>query len=181
MNGLTTAAWVSHDLALAAGLGGPLFAKTGLDRAVKTIHSHEERGEVVKASWRLHRWVNLTALAVTAGTWFAGRLALSGRQVSGLGRTLVIAKDILIGTAVVAGFVSWILGNQVTRKKGPAALEGGVPAPETDPRQAMLLRGLNVLGYVNMACYASLIGVTTMLASEAGESLTWKATTKLLP
>ena len=48
---LSTAAWVGHNLGLAAWFGGTLFGKLALNPSVRAISSREERGKVLNAAW----------------------------------------------------------------------------------------------------------------------------------
>jgi regulator of extracellular matrix RemA (YlzA/DUF370 family) len=99
---LTTGALALHDLALAAGFGGQIFGKYSLGPAVRTIQDERERGEVLEAAWSRQKWINGVSLGAVALTWLAGRSAFSGRVLGRRTRKLVIAKDVLLGTTMVA-------------------------------------------------------------------------------
>lgn len=120
---LSTAAWVLHDLGLAAGFGGPLFGKLALDPAIKVVHSEAERGEVMNKAWSGYQAVNAVALGTMAATWFVGRTVLSGWEVTAKARPLVLVKDALVGAALVTG-VANMVGGAILAKQAPG---GAVP------------------------------------------------------
>jgi len=100
---LSTTAWVLHELGLAAGFGGNLFGQIALNPAVQTIQSKRERGKVTHVAWDRYKAVNGVSLLVMAGTWFAGRALLSGREVGETSRALTLSKDILVAGALASG------------------------------------------------------------------------------
>jgi hypothetical protein len=181
---LSTSAWVLHDLGLAAGFGGPLFGKLALHRAVRGIESEEERGKVLNDAWKQYNAVTAVSLGTAGITWIAGRALISGRSIDTQTRALVIAKDVLLGAAVVSGFACIIAGNKMGQQ-APAGrvpvTQGNVPSPRTPRKAARLQRFLGVIGPLNMACTAGVIGVTAVLAMKSGRSQKWSFLSALLP
>lgn len=181
---LSTSAWVLHDLGLAAGFGGPLFGKLALHRAVRGIESEEERGKVINDAWKQYNAVTAGSLGVAGLTWIAGRALISGRAIDKETRALVIAKDVLLGAAVISGFACIVAGNKMSQQapagRVPVA-QGNVPSPRTPRTAAVIQRLLAVIGPVNMACTAGVIGVTAVLAMKSGRSAKWSFLSKLLP
>jgi len=181
---LSTSAWVLHDLGLAAGFGGPLFGKLALHRAVRGIESEEERGKVLNDAWKQYNVVTATALGAAGLTWLAGRALISGRSIDKETRALVLAKDVLLGTAVVSGFACIFAGDQMSKQSpgGYVPMAGGhEPSARTPRKAAVLQRFLGVIGPLNMACTAGVIGVTAVLAMKSGRSSKWSFLSRLLP
>ncbi len=181
---LSTSAWVLHDLGLAAGFGGPLFGKLALHRAVRDIDSEEERGKVLHDAWSNYNVVTAASLGIAALTWFAGRAAISGRSIDNETRGLVLAKDILLGAAVLTGAANIASGQELgnTAPDGAVPVESGdEPSERTPPKAKALMRFLSVMGPVNLACTAGVIGITAVLAMKSGRSSKWSFISRLLP
>jgi hypothetical protein len=180
---LSTSAWILHDLGMAAGFGGTLFGKAALDPAVKTIGSKEERGRVLDDAWGRFRVLDAIALGAMAATWWTGRAAFSGRRLGRSMRGLVIAKDVLVGTALATGIANMIAGAVVHRQQQRARAfpvdaryqtENGTTAKSAE-------RFMAVVGPLNAALVAGAIGVNAALAQESGKSARWSAISRLLP
>jgi len=180
---LSTSAWILHDLGMAAGFGGTLFGKAALDPAVKELDSRE-RSLVLDRAWDRFGTVEAIALGSMAATWWIGRSALSGRGLGRSMRGLVLAKDVLIGAAVVTGVLA-LVGGKVLRREhrngAGSARSGATPMQETSrvARQAKKL--LAVVGPLNTALIAGAIGVNAALAQESGKSSRWGALARILP
>ncbi|WP_437741748.1 hypothetical protein WMF39_40090 [Sorangium sp. So ce1504] len=182
---LSTSAWVLHELGLAAGFGGPLFGRLALRQAVKDIHSEAERGKVLSDAWQRYNLVSAISLGTAAATWFIGRTVISGRSIDRETRDLVRLKDILLG-ATLATSVASMLGGQQMREEAPDGgvpllKEGEAPAPRPPAKAAALQRLLGVMGPLNIALTAGVIGVTTVLAMKSGRSAKWSLLSRLLP
>jgi uncharacterized membrane protein len=181
---LSTSAWILHDLGMAAGFGGTLFGKAALDPAVKTISSPEDRGKVLDEAWRRFDKVDLIALALMAATWWPGRKALSGKRLGRSIRALVIAKDVLIGAALLTGIATMIAGAVLhkERQRGALRLKSGYePIAGAPGRAKAAQRFLNVMGPLNTALVAGVIGVNAALSQESGKSARWSVVSRLLP
>ena len=120
---LSTAAWVAHNLGLAACFGGQLFGKLALNPKLDTLSSKEERGKMLNAAWNRYNAVNVASLSVAAATWFVGRAGISGRAIDDDARNLVLAKDALFVATTLTGLASIISGLRLTRQ----APEGTTP------------------------------------------------------
>lgn len=181
---LSTTAWVAHDLALAAGFGGNLFAQVALHPSVKVLDSKRERGKVTREAWSRYSTVSTAALIALAGTWFAGRTFLSGREVGRASRNLTLLKDVLVGGALVGGVGSAVFGSMLghAQADGPTIESGQDTAPEAPARVKRLQRITNVLGILETITEAAIVATTTILAMKAGKSSKWTfVSKKLLP
>lgn len=178
----TGAGWALHDLGMAAAFGGSLFGKLALNPAVKTIKSEQERSLVVTKAWSDYNIVNAVSLAAAAATWIIGRSMLSGREVSEATRPLVLAKDVLLGITVASGAAN-IAGNVMKAKEEPGApIESGTtPSAETPERTRKLQRLWDVMGTVSLVSMGGVIGLTAILATQAGKSARWSLVSRFLP
>jgi hypothetical protein len=92
---LSTAAWVAHNLGLAACFGGHLFGKLALNPKLDAPGSKTERAKMLNAAWNRYNVVNAVSLGTAAATWFVGRASISGESIGENARNLVLAKDAL--------------------------------------------------------------------------------------
>ncbi len=161
---LSTSAWILHDLGMAAGFGGSLFGKAALDPAVKAIGSREERGRVLDDAWGRFRVMDAVALGAMAATWINGRKAFSRRWADPSTRALVVAKDILVGGAVVTGAANLVTGmvmhRQQRRRGHQAALSGSTSTAAIPSKEQGAVRFMSIVGPLNAAFIAGAIGVT---------------------
>jgi len=184
MTKLSTAAWIAHNLGLAACFGGQLFGKLALNPNLDAISSKAERGKVLNAAWNRYNAVNALSLGIAAATWFIGRAGISGRSIDEEARNLVLAKDALFVASILTGLASIASGLRLSRQapEGATPIQTGTkPAPETPEEAASLLRTVNVLGNVSLALMAAIVGVTTILSMKAGQSTRWSAISRFLP
>jgi uncharacterized membrane protein len=79
MGALSMAAWVAHDLGIAVGVGGSLFARIALEPSMRKISTPEQRGRVVNDAWSRFGAVQLGALGLMAATWLSPRQQCSPR------------------------------------------------------------------------------------------------------
>jgi hypothetical protein len=181
---LSTLGWILHDLGLASLFGGSLFGRLALNRAVSVLDSKAERGRVVNAAWNGYNIINALGLGTATVTWLIGRTMLSGREVDQETHALVVAKDALIAGAVGTGILSAVCAAALA-KQGPGGAvpleSGNAPAAETPPRAQQLLRFINILGPVNIALTAGVLGITTVLAMKSSKSHRFAAISSLLP
>ena len=181
---LTTAAWVAHNLGLAACFGGQLFGKLALNPKLDVLSANDERGKMLNAAWNRYNAVNVISLGTAAATWFIGRAGISGESIDKDARNLVLAKDALFVASALTGLASIISGLRLSRQApdGATPIQTGTePAPETPEEAAGLLRTVNVLGNVSLGLIASIIAVTTILSQKAGQSTRWSVVSRLLP
>jgi hypothetical protein len=181
---LSTAAWVAHNLGLAACFGGLLFGKVALNPSLSAIESEAERGKVLNTTWNRYNAINVASFAIAAATWFPGRLGLSGKERDQQTRNLVLAKDILFGVRALSGLASVIQGKALTDQApyGAVPIESGTtPASETPEKAASLLRSVNQLGNLNILVTGAILGITTVLSMKATESARFSAVSRFLP
>lgn len=181
---LSTAAWVAHNLGLAACFGGQLFGKLALNPKLDALSSKTERGKMLNAAWNRYNVVNAVSLGTAAATWFVGRAGISGESIDEDARSLVLAKDALFVASILTGLASIISGLRLARQapEGATPIQTGTePAPETPEEAAGLLRTVNVLGNVSLGLIASIIVVTTILSQKAGQSARWSVVSRFLP
>ncbi len=181
---LTTSAYVLHNLGLAAGFGGSLFGKVALNPSARLIADKQDRAKIVNAAWNGYNIVNAVGLGATALTWFIGRSKISGRGISSSARTLVIAKDFLMGATLATGLVNLIGGGWLAKRAlgdGIPMDSGSVASPEAPADVKSTTKLVNWLGVANIAFMAGLIGVSTWLDNTAQTSSKWKFIARVLP
>ncbi len=182
---LTTAAWVAHELGLAASFGGVLFGKLALNPNLDAVESKSDRGKLLNKAWNRYNAVNVVTTGTAIATWLAGRSSISGSSaLDEEANNLVRTKDALLATAAVTGLASVLSGLALARQapEGATPVDSGVtPAPEMSDEAARLLRRVNVLGDVNLAVLGGVIAVSTILSMKANESLRWSLASRLLP
>ena len=184
MTRLSAAAWIAHNLGLAACFGGLLFGKTALNPGLSAIDSEAERGKILNATWNRYNAINVACFATAAATWFPGRLGLSGKEIDQQTRKLVLAKDVLFAVGALTGLASVIQGRALTGQasEGAVPIESGTtPSATTPEKAASLLRSVNQLGNVNIAVTGAILGITTVLSMKATESARFSALSRLLP
>jgi len=185
MTKLTTAAWVAHELGLAASFGGLLFGKLALNPNLEVLENKPDRGKLLNKTWNRYNAVSAVSVGTTIATWLAGRSAISGNAaLDEEANNLVRTKDALLTTAAVTGLASMLSGLSLSRQapEGAVPIDSGVsPAPEMSDEAARLLRRVNVLGNVNIAVLGSVIAVSTILSMKANESVRWSLVSRLLP
>jgi hypothetical protein len=184
MPALSSTGLVLHNLGLAAGFGGSLFGKVALNPAVKVIGSREERGQVVNAAWNGFNLVNAVSVGLAAVTWLVGRSRLTGREIDGTTRGLVITKDVLLGATVALGAAN-IAGGAFLARQAPGgavpAETGLTPTAGTPEKAVKTMKALDVGGIVNIALMAGVIGITALLDMRAGASSRWALVSRFLP
>ena len=181
---LSTAAWVLHDLGLAAGFGGNLFGKVALNPAVKSIPDARERGKVVHDAWEGYRVVSAISLVAVAGTWLIGRTLVSGRSAGKKVRALTLSKDALVASTVGTGVASMILGGLLDREveRGQFPVQpGSEPSPNASLHARRLQRAVNIVGDANIVLSGAVLGITTILAMQSGKSAKWSFLSRFLP
>ncbi len=186
---LSTTAWVLHDLGLATSVGGAVFGKTGLRRAADSTQMQQDgRGEIISEAWKRFTPINLLSHLSVGVTWLIGRSMLSGREVKRSARKLVLAKDALTGVYLVSGLGATITGyaaNQMHKGEetpvSSAIEEMGVDEGNKPEVSRGLGRASAVLGTVNVAAGAALLGITAILAMQAGRSPRWSIVSRFLP
>ena len=184
MRTLSTAAWVSHNLGLAACFGGLLCGKTALNPSLSAIDSEADRGKVLNTTWNRYNVINVASFATAAATWFPGRLGLSGKEIDRQTRNLVLAKDVLFGVGALTGLASVIQGRALAGQapEGAVPIESGTtPAATTPEKAASLLRSVNQLGNLNILVTGGIVGMTTILSMKATKSARFGAVSRLLP
>jgi hypothetical protein len=157
------AARIAHDLGLAACFGGTLFGKVIFNSDLPVIGSKTGRGRLGAAFWNRSNFINAAAFGVAVATWLPGRLGLSGGGADPRSRSLVLAKDVLMGAAASAGLAAVVAQISLNRRapEGAVPLEsGGVPAPEAGDTTALIQRAVGALGGVNVALFGGLVAVT---------------------
>lgn len=161
---------IAHEAGLATWLGGSVFGKFALNKAVEHVGSRPERGRVVNAAWGAYNVVNAIAFTGIVGGWLAARATetlpanLSQRE-----RSLAAAKDGLMVTTMVVSLATGVEGIRLARQApdGAVPIESGTrPAPETPPEAAALQRRIGWLANLNILLGYALVGVNAALAQE---------------
>jgi hypothetical protein len=183
---LSSAAWVAHDIGLAATVGGSLFGKTAFDPAIKQLRNVKWREKVNDEAWRRYGPLTLAAHAAVALPWIVGRTMLSGKEAGGTARSLTLAKDILVGVSVVTVVASAILGRIMSKRKSrerdvEQVGAANALADNQEHERHLLDRAIDVVSTVNLAANVGLMGVTSVLAMEASESHRFAHASRDLP
>lgn len=183
---LSSAAWVAHDLGLAAAVGGALFGKTALSPAVHQLRNAKWREKVNEDAWSRYSPIMLAAHAAVAVPWIVGRTMLTGKEAGGTARSLTRAKDILVGVGVVTAIANVVIGKLMQRRheRARSAEEVGAAnaVPDNQPSEHTGLETVAALvGTVNMVANAAVMGVTSVLAMEGSESGRFALTSRTLP
>jgi len=165
----SSAGQAAQDVALAALLGGNLFGRLAMNRALGEISDKSERGKVLNRAWGRYGTVNSLALAVLVGGWLPTRLN-ENRRLSVTERRLAVAKDVAIGAVVVTGLASAAGGVRFAHQApgGAVPMESGrTAAAETPAGAARLKRTVNALGALNLFSELALVIIDASL-SQAG-------------
>lgn len=184
MSKLSATAWLAHNIGLGASFGGVLFGKVALNPKLATLESESERGKLLNTVWNRYNVVNAAAYATTVATWFPGRLGLSGAEIDGTTRKLVLAKDALLVLGAITGGASMLQGRALAAQGSDGAVPirtGTTPSANTPEKAAALLRSVNLLGNANIAITGGVLGITSILAMKASESGTFSAVSRFLP
>ena len=157
-----------HDVGLAAWLGGAMFGKFALNPSLVKISNRSERGSVSNAAWNGYNLINAAGLGAAGLGWAAARVTEAHpTNLSGTERALSVAKDGLMGTALVTGVLNGVQGARLARQapEGAVPIETGTkPAPDTPPQAAKIQRSLEVLGNANILSGIALVAVNAVLA-----------------
>jgi hypothetical protein len=185
---LSSAAWMVHDMGLAASIGGTLFGRMALQPALYKIALPEERDLVSADAWQRFSWINLLSHAAFAVPWFFGRTMLTGREVSGRARSLTRVKDVLIGASLITGVSSVLLGRWLGKRgmegRGPQAVNEGQRFGHSDAdvsRTHAIKHTVGILGIMNLVATTGVGAVTTLLAMEGNKSARWAPLSRFLP
>jgi hypothetical protein len=184
MRTLSTAAWVGHNLGLAASFGGLLFGKAALNPNLDVLDSQADRGKILNTVWNRYNAINVLSFATAAITWFPGRLGLSGKEIDQQTRNLVLAKDVLFAVGALTGLASVVQGRALTGQAADGAVpieSGTTPAATTPEKAAGLLRSVNQLGNLNIGVTGAILAITTVLSMKATESARFSAVSRFLP
>jgi hypothetical protein len=185
---LSTTAWVLHDLGLATSIGGTLFGKAGLHRATHSEDSQNGRNEIISEAWKSFTPINLLSHLSVGVTWLIGRSFLSGREVRKSARKLVLAKDALTGVYLVSGLGATAAGYGASelRKGHDSSVSSVIEDAAVDGKNKAdlsrkLERASTLLGTTNLIAGAALLGITAVLAMQAGRSTKWSFVSHFLP
>lgn len=182
MTALSTAAWVAHDLGLAAGIGGALFGRVGMQPAVRKIADKGEQTQIVTDAWMNFSKYQMAGLGLMGLTWFVGRTVLSGHEAGLYPRGVVVAKDALVLGTLGTALGSAIAGRKLAeRERNSGGLFDSLATPEEVSSEERLRKTSSALGVANLILGAGVLAVTTILAQQAGKSARWSLVARLLP
>lgn len=183
MTTLSTAAWVSHDMALAAGLGGSIFKQFALPSALSKVTDDRERAHLLARSFKKFTPIGMVSLGIIAGSWLVGRTIISGRSISKEAEILVKVKDGLVAGAVVTGIAGTLLDRELEEEtdRRELGVEGMHATATSTTRSKNVFRAIQGVGMLHMACLAGALGLTTILAMKANESMKWSFLSRILP
>lgn len=184
MTALSSAGWVVHDVGLATTIGGSMFGQFALEPSLDEVRTPIERDRLSAKAWNKYSWMKLAGHAAFAIPWLVGRSMLSGNEATRRARVLTLAKDILVGTSLVTGLASVILGRKTSKKslegRGPDQVRSG-NVNETETDATTLEKSVAIVGTVNLLATIGVLAVTSLLAIEGGKSMRFAATTRKLP
>lgn len=163
-------------MGLATNIGGSLFGFLALEPGLKQVTSDDDRDRASEKAWSRFSWLKLAGHAAFAVPWFIGRGMLSGKEVTGRARSLTLAKDILVGAALVTGVATFVIG----RVLGKKVKQGAGPEQE-EPESKGLERAVSIVGAANMLATAGILGVTAALAMEGSKSPQFAVKSRRLP
>ncbi len=182
---LSQAGWVVHEVGLATSIGGTLFGRAALEPSLNVVASPEERDRVSANAWKRFSWLNLAGHVAFAVPWFIGRSMLSGREVTRTARKLTRVKDVLIGASLLTGVSSVLLGRQLASRAeqgmGPEEMRDRPSKSKEATKSLALERTVGVLGNANLLLNIGILGVTTILAMQAGKSARFAPLSRWLP
>ena len=151
----------THDLGIAAWLGGAMFGKFAHNPSLRQIKSHTERGKVANTAWNGYNAVNAAGLGSAALVHTAARFTeLRDSNLTPHERTLATAMDAFMAASVITGVVNGILGASLAKQapEGAVPVETGVkPADETPRDAARIARSLGVMGNLNLLAGTGLV------------------------
>jgi putative copper export protein len=157
----TPATRILHELGLALSMGGTYFGKFHLDPSVKVISSRAERGQVIAAAWGSFLLSDALGLGLGVATWLKERSRLVRKRGPARMRALIRAKDVLLGTSVLAVVANAISAALLLREVGSTAIPvetGLTAAPEATPRMVKLQHAMTTTSFIHMlATGASLV------------------------
>lgn len=183
MTTLSTAAWVSHDMALAAGLGGSLFKQITFPSALSKVSDDKQRAHLLARGYKKFAPIGLSSLGVIAGTWLIGRGMINGRSISPGAKAMVYVKDGLVAGAVLTGLAGAYLDRVLEDEAdhGEIAVHGMSATDASTPKAKNVFNAIRGLGIAHAACLAGALGLTTVLAMEANRSFKWSFLSRILP
>jgi hypothetical protein len=185
---LSTAAWLVHDMGLAATIGGTLFGRIALQPALYKAALPEERDLISADAWKRFSWINVLGHAAFAVPWLVGRTLLSGNEVSVKARELTKAKDIFVIASVATGVSSVLLGRLLAKRgmqgRGAQAVKEGERFGHSEreiTRTTGIKRAVGFLGILNLLATAGVGAMTTLLAMEGNQSARFAPVSRILP
>lgn len=160
----------AQDLGVAAIVGGNLFARIGMNPALREVTDERERGKVVNSAWRRYGTINSIGLAALVTGWAGSRLDEASRRQSERERTLALARDVAVAAVAATGIAAAIEGVRFARMQPAGAVpleDGGTPADDASPGESRAKDRLNVLGALHLGASLVLVGVNAALRDAA--------------
>jgi hypothetical protein len=176
MPALTSAAWVVHDVGLAASIGGSMFGKMAFEPALERVTNTQQRDRVEDDVWSRFGLINVASHLAFAVPWFIGRRMLDGSEVTGRAWALTRIKDVCVGASLVTGIASVVLGRMLGRR-----LRAGRGEGEDQRSTRALDRAVGIVGMLNLAATSAVGAVTTLLSMEASKSFRFAGASRCLP
>lgn len=155
-----------------------MFGQRAFEPALRGRLDEQEKRLVEEAVWRRFGWINLTAHALFAATWFAGRRMLSGRVVSRRARSMTKVKDGLVVMSLLTGIATTLIGRVLGKRMRELSMQRDV---EDEVSIRRLRRTVRVVSTINLLSTASVAAVTTGLSMEAARSLPFSLFSRRLP
>lgn len=177
MTTLSSAGWVIHDVGLATVIGGTMYELTAMSPALEKSTNVMERDRISADAAQRFSLLKFLSHAGFAVPWIIGRTMRSGREVSGVARTLTKAKDILVGVSLVSGVIG-MLGVKKARnrlEREPINVE------QSERPMPTKSAPLATVAVINMIANVGILGVTALLAMQGSKSVRFAGSSRRLP
>jgi hypothetical protein len=153
---------------VAAILGGNLYARVGMNPALREVSDATERGKVTNRAWRRYGVINGLGLAAIVAGWGGARLGEAlPRNLSPRENALAIGKDAAVASLAISGVALGLLGMKFATMEPDGAVpleDGSEPADAATPAETRAKRVLDALGAANLVSALALVGANAALS-----------------
>lgn len=157
-----------HDIGTAVWWGGTLMGTLAMNPAVEVLDDPEERGKMVDEGWARFQPYAAAGLLASIITHICMRRNPPSNP-SSCYKTAAVAKDLLIGAAVVSSVASLALGEYTTNYEsdGYAPIESATtPTEDTPDEVAQAQSGLSLASWVQILSGIGILAAGAVLATE---------------
>jgi hypothetical protein len=157
-----------HDIGTAVWWGGTLMGTLAMNPAVEVLDDPEERGKMVDEGWARFQPYAAAGLLGAIVTHIIMRRNPPA-NASSCYKTAAVAKDLLMGAAVVSSVASLALGEYSTNYEidGYAPIEDATtPNEDTPDEVAQAQCGLSIASWVQLLSGLGLLAAGAAMATE---------------